>query len=69
MKNKINQLRAPATLLFRFLIVGWLALLSWFSVWAWNQHMWQAKADSEAIYHLMVENGKQQFEIDELKAR
>lgn len=45
---------------------AWLLLLTAFSIWAWNQHIWQAEVDSEAIHNLMIENASQQAELDAL---
>lgn len=64
-KNK--QLQADQKIiLFGSIIMVWLLLLTLFTVWAWDQHMWQAEVDSDAIYKLMVENTNQQNAIDKL---
>jgi hypothetical protein len=53
-------------IIFGSLVILWLVLLTLFTLWAWNQHIWQAKADNETIYQLLVDNAKQQEKIDEL---
>lgn len=47
-------------------VVAWLVALTIGVCMMWKQHMWQAESHSNSIYELMVENGKQQADIDKL---
>ena len=55
------------TLTIGSIIFAWLTLLTVYAIDGRNQQLQQAKADSEAIYKLMVDNGIQQEQIDELR--
>ena len=65
-KNKQLQDNGKLIIIFGSIIFAWLFLLTIFSIWAWNQHIWQAGVDNDAIYKLMVENANQQNALDNL---
>ncbi|MES2631185.1 MAG: hypothetical protein V4611_04470 [Patescibacteria group bacterium] len=64
-RNDLKDIH-PLYVIFGSLILLWMVLLTAFTIWAWNQHIWQAQVDSEIIYKLLVDNANQQVTIDEL---
>jgi hypothetical protein len=67
MRNKKTQTIKPIFIAFGSLVIAWLILLTSFTVWAWNIHLWQTRVDNDAIYNLAVDNAKQQNVIDKLQ--
>jgi hypothetical protein len=65
-KNKEYVKSQSVQIIFASLILLWMVLLTAFTIWHWNQHIWQARVDNEAIFKLMTENATQQTKIDEL---
>ena len=66
MKTKKSKMLQAIYMISASLILLWMVLLTAFSIWAWNQHIWQTRVDNESIYKLMVDNAEQQVKIDEL---
>lgn len=64
--NKEYVKSQSVQIIFVSLILIWMVLLTAFTIWSWNQHIWQARVDNEAIFQLVTENANQQVKIDEL---
>ena len=65
-KKKEHSKSQSVQIIFASLILLWMVLLTAFTIWHWNQHLWQARVDNEAIYKLATDNANQQIKIDEL---
>jgi len=64
--NKEYVKSQSVQIIFVSLILIWMVLLTAFTIWSWNQHIWQARVDNETIFQLVKENANQQVKIDEL---